>query len=108
MTDEKGYAIIRTGGKQYRVAAGDVIDVELSNFTHDAPVEFNEVLFMSNGSEGRVGCPIVSGCIVKGELVGEVKGPKVYAFRYKRRKNYHRKVGHRQNYARIKITGIEG
>ncbi|MDR3625059.1 MAG: 50S ribosomal protein L21 [Chlamydiales bacterium] len=102
------YAIIATGGKQYRVEKGDVIDVELLGQEVDSAVEFNEVLFIGNGSTTKVGDPHIGGSIVKGELVDEVKGPKVVAFKYKRRKNYRRKVGHRQRYSRVKITDIIG
>lgn len=97
------YAIIRTGGKQYRVEEGDVIDVEKLAVSEDKKVEFNEVLFC----EGKVGTPIVEGCKVVGELIDEVRGKKVIAFKYKRRQNYHRKVGHRQPYSRVKIMGIQ-
>lgn len=103
----KGYAIIRTGGKQYRVRQGDVIDVELLG-TDEGEVRFEDVLFMTDGKEHRVGKPTVDGCVVKGECVAEVKGPKVIAYKYKRRQNYHRKLGHRQRYQRVKITGLEG
>ncbi len=103
------YAIIETGGKQYRVAKGDVIDVELVEPKKDSnAVEFKNVLLFHSGSEAKVGLPFVKGCLVQGELIGEVKGPKVIAYRYKRRTNYSRKKGHRQNYSRVKITEIKG
>lgn len=102
------YAIIQTGGKQYRVKRGDVIDVELLSQEGDAPVEFREVLFVGDSNEAKVGSPLVNGFVVKGELVSEVKGPKVIAFKYKRRKMCRRKVGHRQRYSRVKITEIAG
>ena len=101
------YAIIQTGGKQYRVKQGDIIDVELLE-TNDNVVEFKEVLFVNDGKAALVGKPHVPGFLVKGEFIGEAKGPKVVSFKYKRRKNSHTKHGHRQKYARVKITGIEG
>ena len=104
---QEKYAIIRTGGKQLRVAAGDVIDVELLG-QERGPVEFSDVALLSDGGSVKVGTPHVEGCKVLGELVDEVKGPKVIAFKYKRRKNCHRKVGHRQPYSRVKIIAIEG
>src|SRR5690606_16923179 len=98
------YAIIETGGKQYRVAEGDVIDVELLEPSKE--MEFKNVLFVKEGNTPRVGMPHVENCIVHAETLGEVKGPKVIAFKYKKRKNYRRTVGHRQRYTRVKITKI--
>lgn len=99
------YAIIETGGKQYRVEEGDVIDVELLTTQEGEKVEFNEVLFLNDGNGAQVGTPHLK-CIVQGEVIGMTKGPKVVAFKYKRRKSYRRKVGHRQRYSRVKITTI--
>ena len=101
------YAVIETGSKQYRVEKGDVIDVELFETQKDGKIEFKNVLFLQNGSTAKIGKPTVEGCIVQGELMQEVRGPKVLNFKYKRRKNYSRKVGHRQNYLRVKITEIK-
>jgi large subunit ribosomal protein L21 len=98
------YAIIESGSKQYRVEEGDVIDVELLKEEGET-VEIKEVLFLNDGKIANVGTPYVD-CIVKGEIVGTVKGPKVIAYKYKRRKNYRRKVGHRQQYTRVKILEI--
>ena len=100
------YAIIETGGKQYRVEKGDIIDVELLDSQAGQKVEFKHVLFLNNGSEAKIGNPHISTSIVVGELVQEIKGPKVIAFKYKRRKPIRRKVGHRQRYSRVKITDI--
>ncbi len=101
------YAIIETGGKQYRVEKGDIIDVELLEAQAGEKVEFRNVLFVNNGSTVKVGVPHVAQSTVRGELLAEVRGPKVIAFKYKRRKGIRRKVGHRQDYARVKITDIE-
>ena len=100
------YAIIETGGKQYRVEKGDVIEVELLGIDKGA-VEFKEVLFVNDGKVTMIGAPHVDKCLVKGEVLEEIKGPKVISFKYKKRKSYHRKVGHRQKYAKVKITEIE-
>jgi len=100
------YAIIQTGGKQYRVSAGDVIDVELLNDLEGTLVEFKEVLFINDGKIVKLGNPTIGTAVVKAELLGESKGPKEIAFKYKRRKNYRRTVGHRQKYSRVKITEI--
>lgn len=102
------YAIIETGGKQYRVEKGDVIDVELLDINEGEKVEFKNVLFLNNGSVAKVGVPHIAGCVVIGELLQEVRGPKVINFKYKKRQNYRRTVGHRQNYLRVKITEIQG
>lgn len=100
------YAIIKTGGKQYKVKKGDVINVELLDITPDQPVEFKDVLFLNNGEETKIGLPNVENCIVRGEFIGETKGDKVVIFKYKRRKSWHKKKGHRQKYTQVKITEI--
>jgi len=100
------YAIIKTGGKQYRVKKGDVIHVERLKNEPTNDIEFSEVLFLNDEGTPIVGKPIVANCIVKGELLKEVKGPKVFAFKYKKRKRYRRKVGHRQKYSQVRILDI--
>lgn len=102
------YAIIETGGKQYRVEKNDVIDIELVDTAQDGKIEFPHVLFVNDGASLKIGAPYLAQAKVKAELVAEVKGPKVVAFKYKKRKGYRRKVGHRQRYSRIKITDIIG
>ena len=74
----------------------------------DGTIEFKNVLFLSEGTTFKVGAPYLSQCTVKAELLGEVKGPKVISFKYKKRKRYHRTVGHRQRYSKVKITEIAG
>lgn len=101
------YAIIQTGGKQFRVAKGDVIDVELLKEAADSKISFDKVVLLNDGKKVTVGAPDVKGCVVQGEVLGEVKGPKVLAFQYKRRKSSSRKVGHRQRFNRVKITAIQ-
>jgi len=98
------YAIIETGGKQYRVTEGDEIDVEL--VSGEKAIQFQHVLLVSDGTSPKIGGPYVPQCVVHAELLGEVKGPKVIAFKYKKCKNYRRTVGHRQRYSRVKITKI--
>ncbi len=102
------YAIIETGGKQYRVEKGDVIDVELLDAKAGEKVEFKNVLFVNNAGSTKIGNPNVAKSAVHGELMQEIKGPKEIAFKYKKRKPFRRKVGHRQRYARVKITDIIG
>lgn len=106
MSAEK-YAIIETGSKQYTVKKDDVIDVELLDLNGEKNVEFSNVLFVKDGENVKVGSPRLAEFVVKGELVEqEVKGPKVISYKFKRRQNYHRKIGHRQGYTRVKITDI--
>lgn len=100
------YAVIKTGGKQYRVALGDIIDVELLELDGAEECTFKEVLFYSDGDTVALGEPIVENAVVKAAVLGVVRGEKVIAYKYKKRKNYHRKVGHRQNSTRVKITDI--
>ena len=102
------YAIIETGGKQYKVEKNDIIDIELIDTAEDGKVEFTNVLFINNGTSMQIGAPYLTQSAVKAELVAEVKGPKVVSFKYKKRKGYRRKVGHRQRYSRVKITDIIG
>lgn len=100
------YAIIKTGGKQYRVAVGDVIDVELLKEEIGSEVKFGEVLFFNNGSQLVFGEPMVPGCTVVGELIDCVSGPKITSIKYIPG-NHRKKFGHRQHYSRVKITQIE-
>ncbi len=99
------YAIIETGGKQFRVQEGDTIDVELLG-SADQQVKFNALLVSDLNGLTQIGAPFVPNCSVQAELLGEAKGPKVIAYKYKKRQNYRRLVGHRQRYSRIKITKI--
>ncbi len=99
------YAIIKTGGKQYRVEKGDIIDVELLGEEEGAAVEF-DVLLVHDGKKTAIGEPTLSDYVVKGELVGDSAGPKVNAMKYKRRKGYRLHFGHRQHYTRVQITDI--
>ncbi len=100
------YAIIETGGKQYKVQKGDVIDVELLNSALNNAVEFEQILLINDGKSTHVGTPKLTQFKVLGEIVDQIKGPKVVAYKYKQRQNYRRKVGHRQNYSRVKILDI--
>jgi large subunit ribosomal protein L21 len=100
------FAVIRTGSKQYKVQEGDTIDVELLDVEPGQSAVFNEVLLIANGETVSVGQPTVPGASVTGEVLGEIKGDKVIAFKYKRRQGYHRTVGHRQRRLRVKIGKI--
>jgi large subunit ribosomal protein L21 len=101
----EAYAVIETGGKQYRVQQGDVLDVELLATEEGANVEFN-ALAVSNGSELSIGTPVVDGAKVKVSVVENLRGKKIYSFKKKRRKGYRRKIGHRQELTKIKVEEI--
>ena len=100
------YAIIETGGKQYRVEEGDVLDVELLDVSESGAVEFPRVLLVQDEQNVRIGAPYVTGALVRGAVQRSVRGPKVIAYKYKKRKNQRRKVGHRQDYLRVCVTEI--
>lgn len=99
------YAIIATGGKQYKVAEGDVIKVEKLGVEAGETVTFDRVLAVNNG-ELTVGCPTVKGATVTASVVKEGKGKKVIVYKYKRKTGYHKKNGHRQLYTQVKIDKI--
>lgn len=101
------YAVIETGGKQYRVKQGDVLDVERGLEVEDGKVEFDRVLMLGGGDDDlSIGTPTVDGAVVRASAVEETRGPKVQVFKFKRRKGYRRKTGHRQNYLRVRIDEI--
>lgn len=99
------YAIIATGGKQYKVAEGDIINVEKLGVEAGETVTFDEVLVVSDASV-KVGNPTVAGASVNATVVGDVKGKKVIVYKYKRKSGYHKKNGHRQQYTKVKIEKI--
>lgn len=97
------FAVIRTGGKQYKVAQGDIIEVEKMDGESGDKVSLDEVLFV----DGKVGAPLVKGAVVAAELVKQKRAEKVVIFKKKRRQNYRRKKGHRQHLTVLKITDIK-
>lgn len=101
------YAVIQTGGKQYKVVPGDQIQVEKLSGQVGQEVFFDKVLLASNGEEIKVGKPYVEGTKVVGRIVRQGKTRKIIVFKYKRRKNYKRKKGHRQPISLVKIEKIE-
>ena len=100
------YAIIKTGGKQYRVAPGEKIKVEQISAEVGAALELGEVLFQSDGTNVKTGSPLIDGAKVKATVLGHGRGDKVKVFKMRRRKNYRRTQGHRQNYTEIRIDSI--
>jgi large subunit ribosomal protein L21 len=100
------YAIIKTGGRQHRVAEGDTVDVDLLEVEPGKTATFGEVLFHADGKQVTHGDPFISGAKVTAEVLEQRKDKKVIAFKYKRRKGYHRTVGHRRKLTRVKIKSI--
>ena len=101
------YAIIRTGGRQFRVAEGDTIDVDLLDVEPGKTATFGDVLMFADGKDVSHGNPLVSGAKVTAEVLEQRKDKKVVAFKYRRRKGYHRTVGHRRKLTRVKIKTID-
>ena len=101
------YAVIKTGGKQYRVEEGSTIRVEKLDGEKGNVVEIGDVLLVGDGENVKVGAPVVAGAKVTGEIVAQGRGEKLLVFKFKRRKQYRRKNGHRQSYTAIKITQIQ-
>jgi len=100
------YAVIRTGGKQYRVAAGDVLEIERVATEAGQPYTFDRILLVNNEGKLTVGAPTVSGAKVVADVLEHRRGDKVVAFKMRRRKGYHRKVGHRQELTVVKVKEI--
>lgn len=100
------YAVIMSGGKQYRVAEGDVVCVEKLEVESDAPVEFNDVLLVKTDEKTLIGEPLVEGASVKGILKSQGKSDKVLVFKFKKKKQYRRTRGHRQAYSEVLIEKI--
>jgi large subunit ribosomal protein L21 len=100
------FAVIKTGGKQYRVAAGDKLKVEKLPGDVGSEVLLDQVLMVGEGAAVKVGAPLVAGAAVKATVVGHGKGDKVTIFKLRRRKHYKKSQGHRQQYTEIEITGI--
>ena len=100
------YAIIKTGGKQYKVSEGDSIVIEKLDVEEGSTVEFDEVLTVADGDDVKIGRPIVEGAKVSGTVEKNGKGPKIHVFKYKSKKNYRRRQGHRQPFTRVKIEKI--
>ena len=102
------YAVIETGGKQYRVQNGDQICIEKLNVEDGGHVVFDKVLVCGEGADIKVGTPYLEGITVEGEVVESGKGKKVVIFKYKAKKDYRKKQGHRQPYTMVEISSIAG
>ena len=99
------YAVIVSGGKQYRVSQGDVIYVEKLDQEVDSKVSF-DVLMLGSDEGVEVGTPTLAGAKVEGKVLAQFKGEKIIIYKYKSKKNYHRKAGHRQAYTKVEITAV--
>ena len=100
------YAVILTGGKQYRVQQGDVIFVEKIDSQADEAVTFDQVLLVGDGEATKIGAPTVAGAKVEGKVLAQVKGKKIVVYKYKAKKTERKKQGHRQPYTKVEITAI--
>ena len=102
------YAIIETGGKQYKVCEGDIVFIEKLDVNEGDTVTFDRVKAVSVGSEFKVGAPTVEGAVVTAKVVANGKGKKIYVMKYKSKKNEKKKIGHRQPFTKVQILTIEG
>jgi large subunit ribosomal protein L21 len=102
------YAIVRIGGKQYRAEVGKTIDVEKLPSAVGDSLEFDQVLLVSDGEQTQIGQPLVTGVTVKAEVIDQFKGKKIIVFKYRFKKRYRRKQGHRQQYTRLAVNKIGG
>lgn len=101
------YAIIEDSGKQFKVTSGDTILIDREVNPEEKTLTFDRVLLVGGGEGGpRIGAPLIPGATVTADVMGPEKGPKIRIYKYKRRKGYRRKMGHRQGYVRVKVTGI--
>ena len=102
------YAVIETGGKQYRVQPGETVVVETLPGDSGDPIEFSRVLLISDDESVAVGRPVIEGARVTGQIVDQVLGEKLTVYKFKRRKNYRKRNGHRQQYTAVKIDSVVG
>jgi large subunit ribosomal protein L21 len=102
------YAVIKTGGKQYRVSAGEKLKVESLPAEVGSEITLDQVLMVGEGDNVRMGTPVLAGASVKATVIAHGRGEKVHIFKMRRRKHYRKSQGHRQNYTEIQISGISG
>jgi large subunit ribosomal protein L21 len=101
------YAIIESGGKQYKVSSGDILNIEHTADKYEDKLTFDRVLMVGGEGSPKFGAPLVAGASVIADVIGPVKGKKIDIQKYKRRKGYHKKQGHRQEYVQVKIGDIK-
>ena len=102
------YAVIKTGGKQYRIQQGEQFDVEKLDAAVDSEIQFTEVLLVGEGESLKVGAPTVAGASVTAKVINQYRGPKGIAFKFKRRKGFHKTKGFRRSLTTLEITSIAG
>ena len=102
------YAVIKTGGKQYRVIQGDTLRVETLDASEGDAVEFDQILMVGDGEDVRIGTPMIEGGKVTATVKGHGRAKKVEIIKFRRRKHHMKRMGHRQNYTEVEITGISG
>ncbi len=100
------YAIIEDSGKQWKVTSGDRIRIDRHLEENEESVTFDRVLLVGGEGDAKVGTPLIAGATVTAEVLGAIKGPKIDVVKYKRRKGYHKKIGHRQPFTEVRITAI--
>ncbi len=100
------YAVVKTGGKQYRVSAGEKLRIEQIGAEVGQEIVLDQVLLVADGEALRMGAPLVSGATVRAKVLGHGRGDKIHIFKMRRRKHYRKSQGHRQNYTEIEILGI--
>ncbi len=100
------YAVVDSGGKQYKVSEGEVVRVEKLSGVVGDPIEFDKVLCLIKDDDVLLGTPTLSGAIVKAQIIRQGRGKKILVFKFKRRKNFRKKIGHRQSFTEVKITEI--
>ncbi len=102
------YAVIKTGGKQYRVKQGDTLKLESLNASEGEAVEFTQVLMVGEGDQVKIGTPFLAGGKVTAKVMSNGRHPKIEVVKFRRRKHFDRRTGHRQNFTEVEITGING
>ena len=102
------YAVVKTGGKQYRVSAGEKLKIEQIPADIGTEIELDQVLMVADGEAVKMGTPLVAGASVKARVLAHGRGEKVHIFKLRRRKHYRKSQGHRQNYTELEILGIAG
>ena len=100
------HAVIKTGGKQYRVSEGDQLNVESLVADEGRDIEFSDVLMLADGNDVEIGTPFITGARVTAKVLEHGRGDKIRVIKFKRRKKYRRLIGHRQNFTRVEITGV--
>jgi len=101
------YAVFKTGGKQYRVQEGDILDVEKLDLEEGSVTSFDEVLLVNDGETTKVGTPVIKGATVKAKVVEQFRGKKGIAYKFKRRQGYHKTKGYRRHLTKLEITSIK-